>query len=646
MNLIGTMLAGRYEILEEIGKGGMAYVYKARCHFLNRLVAIKVLKEELRDDKEFVHRFNTEAQAAARISNPHVVSIYDVGFENGLYYIVMEYVDGITLKEYIAEKGVLPWRQAAEFAAQICEGLSAAHKKSVIHRDIKPQNIIMTEGGVLKVTDFGIARATTQATQSTSSSTIGTVHYLSPEQARGGYTNERTDIYSLGVVLYEMLTGRLPFNDNTAVAIAIKHIQEKPVLPRILNNEIPESMEYIVMKALNKEQNLRYASADAFLADLNKAIKNPNVVLGDAKQAADDLDRTVKRDAIDDRDIDNYERQRRRQNPEYGKYADRVDREVKENRQRNVDRLRAVKEQKKKERRITIAAVIAAIVVLAGLGVVFSMMTGGSALSVFTGGEKVKIPNVMDMLLTDAQKQYRQDGFSIVKKSEKASDKAAGTILEQNPPAGSEVTKKDDIVITVVVSSGANNIKVDNYTNLKIDEARKKIAESKLKVNEIEEESSTVAEGVVIRQEPSAGQEVSEGYLVTLYVSSGNKKDADKTQTEDKKNDSNKNDSTTTDNKSNNTQNGTQNGTGSTNGTGSNSGNTNGSSSGSGSHSGGTGSSSGGTGSSSGGTGSSSGGSSSSGSGSHSGGTGSSSSGGSSSGSGSGGADVTPGISN
>ncbi len=643
MNLIGTMLAGRYEILEEIGKGGMAYVYKARCHFLNRLVAIKVLKEELRDDKEFVHRFNTEAQAAARISNPHVVSIYDVGFENGLYYIVMEYVDGITLKEYIAEKGVLPWRQAAEFAAQICEGLSAAHKKSVIHRDIKPQNIIMTKGGVLKVTDFGIARATTQATQSTSNSTIGTVHYLSPEQARGGYTNERTDIYSLGVVLYEMLTGRLPFNDNTAVAIAIKHIQEKPVLPRILNNEIPESMEYIVMKALNKEQNLRYASADAFLDDLNKAIKNPNVVLGEVKQDADDLDRTVKRNAIDDRDIDNYERQRRRQNPEYGRYADRVDREVKENRQRNVDRMMAVKEQKKKERRITIAAVIAAIVVLAGLGVVFSMMTGGSALSVFTGGEKVKIPNVMDMLLTDAQKQYRQDGFSIVKKSEKASDKAAGTILEQNPPAGSEVTKKDDIVITVVVSSGANNIKVDNYTNLKIDEARKKIAESKLKVNEIEEESSTVAEGVVIRQEPSAGQEVSEGYLVTLYVSSGNKKDADKTQTEDKKNESNKTDNAETDNKSNSTQNGT----GSTNGSGANSGSTNSGSSSSGSGSSTGGSSSSGSGSSTGGNGgSASGGNSSSGSGSHSGGNSSSSSGSSSSSSGSGGADVTPGISN
>lgn len=633
MNLIGTMLAGRYEILEEVGKGGMAYVYKARCHFLNRLVAIKVLKEELSDDKEFVHRFNTEAQAAARISNPHVVSIYDVGFENGLYYIVMEYVDGITLKEYIAEKGVLPWKKAAEFAAQICEGLSAAHKKSVIHRDIKPQNIIMTQGEVLKVTDFGIARATSQATTTTSNSTIGTVHYLSPEQARGGYTNERTDIYSLGVVLYEMLTGRLPFDDNTAIAIAIKHIQEKPVLPRILNSDIPESMQYIVMKALNKEQNLRYATADEFLADLKKVIKNPAVVLGETEQAADDLDRTVKRSAIDDRDIDNYERQRRQENPEYGKYADRVDREVKENRQRNIDRMRAVKEQKKKERRITIAAVVAAIVVLAGLGVVFSMMTGGNPISVFTGGEKVKIPNVMDMMLTDAQKQYRQDGFSIVKKSEKTSDKAAGTILEQNPPAGSEVTKKDDIVITVVVSSGVNNIKVENYTNLKIDDARKKIAESKLKVNEIEEESATVAAGVVIRQEPSAGQEVSEGYLVTLYVSSGKKSDdTNNTNTDDKKSDSNKNDSTTDGNKSNGSQSGST-------GNGTSSGN-----SGSGSSSGSSGSgSSGGTSGTSGGTsgGSSSGSSS---SGGHT--SGGSSSGSGSSGSSSGGSESTPGISN
>lgn len=541
MNLIGTMLAGRYEILEEVGKGGMAYVYKARCHFLNRLVAIKVLKEELSDDKEFVHRFNTEAQAAARISNPHVVSIYDVGFENGLYYIVMEYVDGITLKEYIESKGVIPWKKAAEFAAQICEGLSAAHKKAVIHRDIKPQNIIMTGGEVLKVTDFGIARATSQATTTTSNSTIGTVHYLSPEQARGGYTNERTDIYSLGVVLYEMLTGRLPFNDNTAVAIAIKHIQEKPVLPRILNNEIPEAMEYIVMKALNKEQNLRYASADDFLADLKKVIKNPNVVLV-AVNGEDDLDRTVKRSAIDDKDIDNYERQRRKENPEYGRYAEQVDREVEENRRRNVDRMRAVKEQKKKERRITVAAVAAAIIVLVGMGFAFSMITGGNPISVFTGGEKIEIPNVMDMVLLDAQKQYRQDGFSIIKKTEKTSDKPAGTILEQDPPAGSTVSKKDDIVISVVVSAGANKVRVDNFVNMKAEDARKLISERKLKVNEVSEESDTVAEGTVIRQEPASGQEVSEGYLVTLYVSSGKKKDDKKDESENKKTDTYKKD--------------------------------------------------------------------------------------------------------
>ena len=188
MDLVGKVLADRYEIREEVGKGGMAQVYKAWCNLLNRYVAIKVLKEEFKDDKEFVRRFNVEAQAAAGISNPHVVSIYDVGCENGLYYIVMEYIEGITLKEYIEEKGKLPWREAAGFAAQICEGLEAAHKSHVIHRDIKPQNIIMTPEGILKVTDFGIARATSQATMTMANSAIGTVHYLSPEQARGGYT--------------------------------------------------------------------------------------------------------------------------------------------------------------------------------------------------------------------------------------------------------------------------------------------------------------------------------------------------------------------------------------------------------------------------------------------------------------------------
>ena len=516
MDLTGKMLAGRYEMLEEIGKGGMALVYKAQDHFLNRFVAVKVLKEELRDDKEFVTRFNTEAQAAARISNPHVVSIYDVGFENGLYYIVMEYIEGITLKEYISEKKPLGWKSAAIFAAQICEGLDAAHQQSVIHRDIKPQNIIVTADNTLKVTDFGIARATSQATTTNSSSTIGTVHYLSPEQARGGFTNERTDIYSLGVVLYEMLTGRLPFDDSTAVAIAIKHIQEKPVLPRILNNDIPESMEHIVMKAMNKEQDLRYSSASELLADLRTVISNPYVELGN-----EDMDMTRKREPIGPEEIKNYEKKRADKTRGYDDYSDRVDKEMEESKLRSLDRKRAIREQKKKERRITIAAILAAVLLIGVLAFAFSAISGGNVMTVFTGGEKIEIPNLIDMKLTDAQRQYRTEGFSIVKKGEKVSDKEPGVILEQDPPANSDVTKKDDIIIGVIVSAGTQSKPVSKYTDMKVDDAKKKIEIDGFKVNVVEQESSSVEKGKVISQIPEAGSVSTEGALITIYVSKG-----------------------------------------------------------------------------------------------------------------------------
>ncbi len=558
MNLIGKMIAGRYEILEEVGKGGMAHVYKARCHFLNRYVAIKVLKEELKDDKEFVHRFNTEAQAAARISNPHVVSIYDVGVEDGLYYIVMEYIEGITLKEYIVEKHVLTWRQAAEFAAQICEGLEEAHKKSVIHRDIKPQNIIMTSDGILKVTDFGIARATSQATTTMANSTIGTVHYLSPEQARGGYTSESTDIYSLGVVLYEMLTGRLPFNDTSAVTIAIKHIQEKPVLPRILNNSIPKAMEYIVMKAMNKEQSQRYATAGDFLKDLRLVIKNPQVELEaklpDFVDDDEDIEITRKRSAIDDKAIDDYKKTHK-QEEQYDEYAKKIDEEMEENRLRRIDRNRAIREQKKKERRITIAAIAAAILVIAVMYLGFSAISGGGFSSIFGSGEKIEIPSVVDMKLEDAQRKYKADGFSIIKQEERASDKEAGTILEQDRPAGDKVAKRDDIVIRVVVSKGNTTKSVGKYTEMKIDEARKLVIEDGFKINIVEKESSSEKKDMVISQEPSEGTEISEGGLVTLYVSKG---DGSKDNEEDENNDDN-NDEGSNNNQGNGTNTGTQN---------------------------------------------------------------------------------------
>ena len=614
MDLVGKMLAGRYEILEEIGKGGMAHVYKARCHFLNRFVAIKVLKEELKDDKEFVTRFNTEAQAAARISDPHVVSIFDVGFENGLYYIVMEYVEGITLKEYIAEHKVLPWRTAADFAAQICEGLAAAHNMSVIHRDIKPQNIIMTQGDVLKITDFGIARASTQSTTTTAAnSTIATVHYLSPEQARGGYTNERTDIYSLGVVLYEMLTGRLPFDDNTAVAIAIKHIQEKPILPRILNNDIPKSMEYIVMKAMNKEQAMRYASAEEFLSDLRKVIKNPDVELGDAYTVSDDdIGVTRKRTPIDDEAISRYGSKKPKNNPAYDEYAKRLDREMEESNLKRIDRAKAVRAQKKKERRVTIAAIIAAVVVIAGMWVGFSMISGGGLFTVFESGEKVEVPNLIDMNIKDAQKMYKPEGYSIIQSGEKASDKAVGTILEQTPPAGERATKGKDIIIRVVVSKGASNKTLPSYTGSKVEDARKKVIEDGFKVTVVEKESSREDKDKVLSQEPAAGSSVTDGALVTLYVGTGSEKkedsdkDDDKTESSDTKKPStsnqntqsgsnsssnSQNDNTTSSNNNNSSGNGTQNeGTtgGNTGSGGSNTGGSAGTSSGSG-HTGSTG---------------------------------------------------------
>ena len=529
MDLTGKMLAGRYEMLEEVGKGGMALVYKAQDHFLNRYVAVKVLKEELSDDKEFVTRFNTEAQAAARISNPHVVSIYDVGFENGLYYIVMEYIEGITLKEYISEKRVLGWKQAAEFAAQICEGLDAAHQQSVIHRDIKPHNIIMTQDNILKVTDFGIARATSQATTTNANSTIGTVHYLSPEQARGGFTNERTDIYSLGVVLYEMLTGRLPFDDSTAVAIAIKHIQEKPVLPRILNNDIPEAMEYIVMKAMNKEQDLRYLSASSFLADLRKVIANPYAELEN-----EDLEMTRKRDAISDEEIKEYERKHKSEKKDYDDYSDRVDKEMEESKLRSLDRKRAIREQKKKERRITIAAILAAILVIVGLGFAFSAMSGGNVMTIFMGSEKVEVPNLIDMKLVDAQRQYKADGFSIVKKEERVSDKEAGVILEQDPAADSKVTKRDDIIINVVVSAGTQNKVVPKYADMKVADAKKKIEQDGFKVNVVEQDSSSVEKDIVISQIPEEGSSATEGALITIYVSKGEPKNNNTEKEDDK----------------------------------------------------------------------------------------------------------------
>lgn len=526
MNLVGKVLADRYEIRAEIGKGGMAQVYKAWCNLLNRWVAIKVLKEEFKDDKEFVRRFNVEAQAAACISNPHVVSIYDVGFESGLYYIVMEYIEGITLKEYIAEKGCLPWREAAGFAAQICEGLAAAHRANVVHRDIKPQNIIMTKEGVLKVTDFGIARASTQATMTMGGHAIGTVHYLSPEQARGGYTDQRTDIYSLGVVLYEMLTGKLPFTDESPVAVAIKHIQEAPKPLREWNPEIPPAMEKVTLRAMEKEQSRRYATAEAFLDDINRVLDNPNCDVSEKtpappKEVAENMDSTIKIDPIDDQAIVQYQTKKKKPQTKSGtkekKKAAKAEQETEERELREISERRRKREQKKKERRITWIAILAAVLVVALLGCAFVAMTGGFG---FTGSDKIEIPNLIDMDLEKAQRQYKDD-FSIVKKSERQSDKAVGAILEQSPEAGKKVQKRSDLVIYVVVSAGSNASNMENYVGMESAAAQAALKSGGFQVNVIEQASDSVEKGHVFAQEPVAGSAISQGGLVTLYVSKG-----------------------------------------------------------------------------------------------------------------------------
>ncbi len=296
-----TVLGNRYELLEKIGGGGMAIVYKARCRLLNRYVAVKILRDEFTEDEEFVRRFGIEAQSAASLSHPNIVPIYDVGNENGIYYIVMEYVDGITLKKYIDEKGSLEWREAVNIAIQICSAIEHAHSKKIIHRDIKPQNILVTKNGIAKVTDFGIARAATTSTITMAGSTIGSVHYFSPEQARGGYIDEKSDLYSLGIVLYEMVTGDIPFDGESPIAVALKHIQQNPVPPIEINKKIPKALNDIILKAMKKELLNRYQNASEMLEDLNRVLSEPN---GDfAEDKIDDRLPTRKLKAISDDEI-------------------------------------------------------------------------------------------------------------------------------------------------------------------------------------------------------------------------------------------------------------------------------------------------------------------------------------------------------
>ena len=507
--MVGKILEGRYQIIRQIGGGGMAEVYKARCTVLNRYVAIKVLRNEYREDKEFISRFNTEAQAAASLTHPNIVSIFDVGCENGIHYIVMEYVEGITLKKFIEENGVLSWRQALDFTVQICQAIDCAHKNGIVHRDIKPQNIMVCDNNVLKVMDFGIARNLNKNGQTQDGkNAIGTVHYISPEQARGGYVDGKTDIYSIGVVLYEMMTGKLPFNHENPVSVAIMHMQQKPVPPRELVLSIPAALEEACLKAMSKEQAQRFQTAGEMLDSLQRIQMNQGAV--DPIYQKEYETRKIDTEKIKKKATDlEKEQNTEERGDDMGRTSDG----------------RKRKRMKKENKKPMIAAIIVAIILVGALtGAMINWLDPG-----FFGGaseEKItRIPNLVGKELEKVLEQYEEEELvEIIEEEDRVpSEKyGEGVITAQSPKAGSKVGK-GKIKIKVIVSNGEKETegKMPNFSGKTLTDAKKALAKLDLSYEVIEEYSDSITRNGIIRQIPKAGTAVDADTQIILYVSKG-----------------------------------------------------------------------------------------------------------------------------
>lgn len=484
--MLGTILGNRYEIIEKIGGGGMALVYKARCRLLNRYVAVKVLRDEYINDEEFIKKFRRESQAAASLSHPNIVNIYDVGVEkigdHDIHYIVMEYIKGKTLKEVIKEKGKLTVNETLDYSIQIAEALAHAHKNHIVHRDIKPHNIMITEEGRVKVTDFGIARAASASTISNTSNVIGSVHYFSPEQARGRYTDEKSDIYSLGIVMYEMITGRVPFEGDSPISVALKHIQEEIIPPREIDSSIPVPLENIILKCVRKSQIERYSSASELLNDLYK-IRNANDdVILDNISSVDEPTQIIP--PVENRNDTGMRKSNKKKNTDSGL-------------------------------KVVFLAILLAFIVVSSLALGFMKFR-----ELFATTDEIRVPNLVGMDVEQAEEELKELGLNLeVSKEIYNNEYEKGLIIDQKPDARTEVKK--GYTVEVVVSKGKEMTTVPNLINKDITEIEGLLRDANLVEKVTYENSDTVPANKIIDQDPEPFTEVEVGSVVRIVVSKG-----------------------------------------------------------------------------------------------------------------------------
>lgn len=550
----GIIIQNRYEIIEEVGSGGMSVVYKAKCHVLNRFVAIKVLKPEFSDDMSFISKFRTEAQSAAGLNHPNIVNVFDVGEENGYYYIVMELVEGITLKEYIQQNGRIPYQTALDFITQIASGIEVAHENHTIHRDIKPQNIIVSKNGTLKVTDFGIAKAATSNT--IASSAMGSVHYISPEQARGGFSDERSDIYSLGITLYEMLTGRVPFEGENNVAVALMHLRSEMIPPREYYPDIPVGLEKIVIKATQKKPEKRYLTTNALLSDLRKLAMDPNAAVGIASTMVE-ASPTIQISAEELNEINNAPIQsgismfpvnrnsevedanRELERIYYGENDDEID---------DVDEVGAVYVRSNKrstssdgdvdpkmEKIVTIGAIVATIIIAIIVIVTLVKLAGAfrglenastegssteisSEMNTSENAEREMI-DVMNMTEEEAIAALDEQGISYIIERDYSDTVEAGKVMNQSLPKGTIMTS--DTKVTIVISKGKEEAEVPDVVGRTLEEAQSLLTAAGFTYSVSEQYDEEVEENHIISQTPNGGEKSSKGEEIKLVVSKG-----------------------------------------------------------------------------------------------------------------------------